>query len=86
MAVSSSSGLTATSTSQRATAAGVTLICNGQNLDSLLGKLLRIDPRLGPNGEPYTIPTDNPFVGQTGARAEIWSYGLRNPWRFRSTA
>ena len=55
---------------------------NGQNLDSLLGKLLRIDPRLGPNGEPYTIPTDNPFVGQTGARAEIWSYGLRNPWRF----
>ena len=55
---------------------------NGQNLNSLLGKLLRIDPRLGPNGESYTIPTDNPFVGQTGARAEIWSYGLRNPWRF----
>ena len=48
---------------------------NGQDLGSLLGKLLRIDPRLGPNGESYTIPTDNPFVGQTGARAEIWSYG-----------
>ena len=55
---------------------------NGQNLDSLLGKLLRINPRLGPNGEPYTVPNDNPFVGQAGARGEIWSYGLRNPWRF----
>jgi glucose/arabinose dehydrogenase len=55
---------------------------NGQNLNSLLGKLLRIDPRRGPAGESYTIPPGNPFVGQAGARAEIWAYGLRNPWRF----
>jgi glucose/arabinose dehydrogenase len=55
---------------------------NGQNRGSLLGKLLRIDPRQGPAGEPYTIPADNPFIGETGARAEIWAYGLRNPWRF----
>jgi hypothetical protein len=50
---------------------------NGQNLESLLGKILRINPA----GAPYTIPADNPFVGQAG-RDEIWSYGLRNPWRF----
>jgi hypothetical protein len=53
---------------------------NGQNLGSLLGKILRIDP--DPDGDPgYTVPADNPFVGVTGAD-EIWSYGLRNPWRF----
>ncbi|MFH8795914.1 PQQ-dependent sugar dehydrogenase [Streptomyces sp. NPDC017941] len=51
----------------------------GQNLDTLLGKLLRIDPR---GGRPYAIPKDNPFVGDPKARDEIWSYGLRNPWRF----
>jgi hypothetical protein len=50
---------------------------NGQNLETLLGKILRINPA----GAPYTIPADNPFVGQAG-RDEIWSYGLRNPWRF----
>ncbi len=55
---------------------------NGQKLDSLLGKLLRIDPRAGTGAAAYTVPTDNPFVGQAGRRAEIWSYGLRNPWRF----
>jgi glucose/arabinose dehydrogenase len=55
---------------------------NGQKLDSLLGKLLRIDPRLGPSGEPYRIPPDNPLVGQAGARPEIWAVGVRNPWRF----
>jgi glucose/arabinose dehydrogenase len=54
----------------------------GQRLDTLLGKLLRIDPRPGPGGAPYTIPAGNPFAGQAGARPEIWSYGLRNPWRF----
>jgi glucose/arabinose dehydrogenase len=54
---------------------------NGQMLDTLLGKLLRIDPRPAA-GAPYGIPADNPFVAQDGARAEIWAYGLRNPWRF----
>ncbi|MFD6310807.1 PQQ-dependent sugar dehydrogenase [Streptomyces nigra] len=52
---------------------------NGQNLGTLLGKLLRIDPR---GGTPYAIPADNPFVNTPGAKGEIWSYGLRNPWRF----
>ncbi|WP_055620054.1 sorbosone dehydrogenase family protein [Streptomyces sp. JHA19] len=52
---------------------------NGQNLGTLLGKLLRIDPR---GGKPYAIPADNPFVNTPGAKGEIWSYGLRNPWRF----
>lgn len=50
-----------------------------QDLSTLLGKLLRLDPD---GGEPYAIPADNPFVGQEGARDEIWAYGLRNPWRF----
>jgi glucose/arabinose dehydrogenase len=54
---------------------------NGVNLGTWLGKILRIDPR--PNGDQaYTVPSDNPFVGQDGAKPEIWSYGLRNPWRF----
>lgn len=55
---------------------------NGQALDTLLGKLLRIDPRPAPDGAAYTVPPDNPFVGQPDARPEIWAYGLRNPWRF----
>lgn len=49
----------------------------GQAVDSLLGKILRIDV----NGTPYAIPPDNPLVGQAG-RDEIWAIGLRNPWRF----
>ena len=54
---------------------------NGQSLATLLGKILRIDPT--PSGtSSYTVPTDNPFVGQPGARGEIWAYGVRNPWRF----
>ncbi len=53
---------------------------NAQNKQSLLGKLLRIDPRPS-NGRPYTVPADNPFVGKPG-RDEIYSYGLRNPYRF----
>jgi glucose/arabinose dehydrogenase len=52
---------------------------NGQNLGTLLGKLLRIDPA---GGDPYAIPPDNPFAGNPDARPEIWAYGLRNPWRF----
>jgi len=54
---------------------------NAQNLGSLLGKILRIDPRES-GGRPYTVPSSNPFVGHAGARPEIYSYGLRNPWRF----
>jgi glucose/arabinose dehydrogenase len=54
---------------------------NGQSLSTLLGKLLRIDPRRQA-GRAYGIPSGNPFVGQAGARPEIWAYGLRNPWRF----
>lgn len=50
-------------------------------LDTWLGKILRIDPRPG-GGQPYQVPVGNPFVDQTGALPEIWSYGLRNPWRF----
>jgi glucose/arabinose dehydrogenase len=53
---------------------------NAQNKDVLLGKLLRIDPRPS-DGQPYTIPPDNPFAGKPG-RDEIYSYGLRNPFRF----
>ncbi|MBI2867360.1 MAG: PQQ-dependent sugar dehydrogenase [Chloroflexi bacterium] len=55
---------------------------NGQNLSTLLGSLLRIDVRNASAQQPYAIPPDNPFVGRAGARAEIWAYGLRNPWRF----
>jgi glucose/arabinose dehydrogenase len=53
---------------------------NAQNRDVLLGKLLRIDPRPAA-GQPYSIPPSNPFVGRPG-RDEIYSYGLRNPFRF----
>lgn len=52
-----------------------------QDLGELLGKMLRIDPAPSA-GRQYTIPPDNPFVAQGGARGEIWSLGLRNPWRF----
>jgi hypothetical protein len=61
---------------------------NAQDLGSLLGKILRIDPRRS-GARPYSVPSSNPFVGRAGARPEIYSYGLRNPWRFsfdRSTA
>jgi glucose/arabinose dehydrogenase len=51
----------------------------GQDLSDLLGSILRIDVSAG---AAYTIPPDNPFVGVAGARPEVWSYGLRNPWRF----
>jgi glucose/arabinose dehydrogenase len=54
---------------------------NAQNLGTLPGKLLRIDPRPA-EGRPYGIPPDNPFVGRDGARPEVWAYGLRNPWRY----
>jgi glucose/arabinose dehydrogenase len=51
---------------------------NSQNLNSPLGKLLRLNVT---NGLPYSVPSDNPFVGAPGLD-EIWAYGLRNPWRF----
>jgi glucose/arabinose dehydrogenase len=52
---------------------------NGQDLMTVLGKLLRIDVD---GGAPYGIPSDNPFLDPTVARPEIYAYGLRNPWRF----
>lgn len=54
---------------------------NGQDLSSLLGKILRIDVDHPADGKPYGIPKDNPFVSVEGARPEIYAYGLRNPWR-----
>jgi len=54
-----------------------------QNLSDLLGKMLRIDVSQGGSGQPpYSIPTDNPCVGQPGVRDELWALGLRNPWRY----
>ncbi len=52
---------------------------NGQNRNVLLGKILRLD--VNGSGQA-SVPADNPFAGQSGRRPEIWSYGLRNPWRF----
>lgn len=52
-----------------------------QNPATLLGKILRINVEQG-NPDTYTIPADNPFVGNTAYRGEIWSLGVRNPWRF----
>lgn len=54
---------------------------NGQDLGTLLGKILRIDPRPA-DDRPYRIPPDNPLAGREGARPEIVLWGLRNPWRF----
>lgn len=54
---------------------------NGQNLQTLLGKMLRIDVDHTSAGLQYSIPSDNPFVGAS-ALPEIWAYGFRNPWRF----
>lgn len=51
---------------------------SGQNRNTLLGKLLRIDVAT----LPYAIPSTNPFAGQVNRRGEIWAWGLRNPWRF----
>ncbi|MFS4467691.1 PQQ-dependent sugar dehydrogenase [Maribacter sp. 2210JD10-5] len=55
---------------------------NAQNLENLLGKILRIDVDNPENGLQYGIPSDNPFVATENARSEIYAYGLRNPWRF----
>lgn len=55
-------------------------IGNGQNLTTLLGKILRID--VNSQLSSYKIPSDNPFIGKKNSKSEIWAYGLRNPWRF----
>lgn len=55
---------------------------SGQRLDTLLGKILRIDVSRSCGNLAYCVPKDNPFVGVQGARGEIWMYGGRNPWRF----
>jgi uncharacterized repeat protein (TIGR03806 family) len=53
----------------------------GQDMTSLLAKVLRIDVDHPDPGKGYAVPRDNPFMGMKGARPEIWAYGLRNPWR-----
>src|SRR5215468_3214190 len=53
----------------------------GQDLRELRGKILRIDPRQN-GAQPYTVPSNNPFVDQAPWKPEIWAYGVRNPWRF----
>jgi len=55
---------------------------NAQNPNKLLGKVLRIDITHGSDGNNYSIPPTNPFIGMSGYRPEIWATGLRNPWRF----
>jgi len=55
---------------------------NGQNLQTLLGTIVRIDVDSPSNGQSYSIPVDNPFVADPNARDEIYAYGLRNMWRF----
>lgn len=55
---------------------------NGQNLNSLLGKILRLDVHPANDAIPYNIPADNPFVGQANHKEEIWAFGFRNPYRF----
>ncbi len=52
---------------------------NGQNPNTLLGTILRLDVDAG---MPYAIPADNPFAEHGGGAPEVWQYGLRNPWRF----
>jgi glucose/arabinose dehydrogenase len=53
---------------------------NGQDLTTLLGKILRLDVDQEEEGRPYAIPSDNPLVNTPGARPEIYAWGLRNPW------
>lgn len=61
--------------------AGNDLYDNGQNKNTLLGKVLRLDVNAKADGKNYAIPKDNPFVGQKDARPEVYALGLRNVWR-----
>ena len=54
----------------------------GQDPYDWLGTILRIDPRPGPAGEPYTVPAGNPFADGAAGAPEVWVWGARNPWRF----
>lgn len=54
----------------------------GQDLRTLLSKIVRIDVNGRSEERPYRIPSDNPFVNLAGARPEIYAFGFRNPWRF----
>lgn len=54
----------------------------GQDPHDWLGTILRIDPRPGPAGEPYTVPAGNPFADGADGAPEVWVWGVRNPWRF----
>ena len=55
---------------------------NGQDAGTLLGSILRIDPSAASSYGNYSVPGDNPFLGVSGSRDEIWAFGFRNPWRF----
>ncbi len=55
---------------------------NGQDPGTLLGSILRIDPAAASSYGNYSVPGDNPFLGVSGFRDEIWAFGFRNPWRF----
>ena len=54
----------------------------GQDPHDWLGTILRIDPRPGPAGEPYTVPSGNPYADGVAGAPEVWLWGARNPWRF----
>ena len=54
---------------------------SGQDVSNLLASLIRVDVDHPAAGQPYAVPSDNPFVNLPGARPEIWAYGFRNPWR-----
>jgi glucose/arabinose dehydrogenase len=55
---------------------------NGQNPKTLLGNMLRVNVEADASGKPYTIPADNPFVGNIAYAPETFAYGFRNPWRY----